>query len=232
MKSLLPLSLSLALALSLAACVSAPAPVVTGPLSAAPVAKPAQVERPITGSLFQADAPVTSLFSGQKPPRLVGDTLKIDIAETLSASTKLNTETSRDNALAVKGPGEGSSVPPGILRTLLNLDAKASGSDSYKGSGSTDQTSKFNGKIAVTVVNVLANGNLVVAGERAVAYNQGVTTLRFSGIVNPADVGVGNVVASSDVVNARLEALGEGGVADATSRSWLQRVLAKTLSVW
>jgi len=40
------------------------------------------------------------------------------------------------------------------------------------------------------------------------------------------------MVASSDGVNARLETAGEGDVSEAASRSWLQRVLTKTLTVW
>lgn len=216
----------------LSGCSAIPEPVVSGPYGAPPVARPAQVERAVTGSLFQADAPVASLFSGLKLPRVVGDTLKVDIAEAINASSKLTADRQRDNALAVKGPGQGAKVPPGLLRSLLDLDATASGSDSYKGSGTTEHNTRFNAKIAVTVVNVLPNGHLVVAGERAVAFNKGLTTLRFSGVVNPADVGAGNVVASADVVNARLEAAGEGELADTTSRTWLQRVMAKAFSVW
>lgn len=59
--------------------------------------------------------------------------------------------------------------------------------------------------MAVTVINVLPNGHLLVAGERSMGLNGGVSTLRFSGIVNPRDIGPGNVVASADVVNANLE---------------------------
>ena len=52
------------------------------------------------------------------------------------------------------------------------------------------------------------------------------------GVVNPNDIRAGNVVASSDVVNANLEAVGDGEVSDTASRSWLQRVLTKSLAVW
>jgi len=216
----------------LVACVSSSEPLVSGPISVPPAAIPNYVERVNTGSLFQANAPVVSLFSGQKLPRNVGDTLKIDVSESMSASSKLTTDTSRDSKLAVKGPGQGSNVAGGIWRGLMDLDGSASGSDAYKGQGNTDNANSFNGKIAVSVINVLPNGNLLVAGERAMAFNKGTTTLRFSGLVNPADIKAGNVVASSDVVNARLEALGNGDVSDAASRSWLQRLLAKSFSVW
>lgn len=218
--------------LSLAAvgCASQPESVVSGPLYVPPVSTPNYVERVATGSLFQPNMPAAFLFTGQQAPRRVGDTLKVDISEAISASSKLTTDTSRENKLAVKGPG--ATGVSGMLKTLLDLDATASGSDSYKGQGSSENSSRFNGKMAVSVINVMGNGHLLVAGERTIAFNKGNTTLRFSGIVNPGDIKSGNVVASSDVVNARLEAVGDGEVSEAASRSWLQRVLTKSLTVW
>lgn len=213
-------------------CASQPESLVQGPLYVPPVPTPSYVERANTGSLFQPTTTAAFLFTGQQLPRRVGDTLKVDISEAISASSKLTAETSRDNKLAVKGPGNGSSVAGGALKGLLDLDATASGSDAFKGKGSTENISSFNGKMAVSVVNVLGNGHLVVAGQRSIAFNRGTTTLRFSGVVNPNDIRSGNVVASSDVVNANLEAVGEGEVSDTASRSWLQRVLTKSLAVW
>lgn len=213
-------------------CASQSESVVQGPLYVPPVPTPAYVERANTGSLFQPNTTAAFLFTGQQVPRRVGDTLKVDISEAISASTKLTAETSRENKLAVKGPGNGASVAGGALKGLLDLDATASGSDAFKGKGNTENISSFNGKMAVSVVNVLGNGHLVVAGQRTIAFNRGTTTLRFSGVVNPNDIRSGNVVASSDVVNANLEAVGEGEVSDTASRSWLQRVLTKSLAVW
>lgn len=216
--------------LVLPGCASQPESVVAGPTYVQPTTTPNYVERVATGSLFQPNMPAAYLFTGQQAPRRVGDTLKVDISEALSASHKLSTDTSRDNKMAVKGPG--ATGVSGLLKTLMDLDATASGSDAYKGQGSSESSSRFNGKMAVSVINVMGNGHLLVAGERTIAFNRGNTTLRFSGVVNPGDIKVGNVVASSDVVNARLEAVGEGEVSEAASRTWLQRVLTKSLTVW
>jgi flagellar L-ring protein precursor FlgH len=217
----------------LSGCGTAPVePLVTGPTSAMPVPPPMQLERVATGSLFQPNAPISSLFTGQRLPRAVGDTLKVDISESVNGSSKLSADLSRTNAIASKGPGQGGNVPIGVLRTLLDLDMKAAGSDTFKGQGNASNDTHFTGKIAVTVINVLSNGNLVVAGERTFTFNKGATTMRFSGVVNPLDIKGGNVVASVDVVNAKIEAVGEGDAADSAHRSWLQRVMTKTFSVW
>ena len=183
-----------------------------------------------TGSIYQASQGGGNLFSNNRRPRAVGDTFKVEIAEKLTASRKLNTETSRENSVASKGPGSKSTG--GLLKKLLNLDASASGSDKFKGAGQADNDTSFNGQLAVSVVNVLPNGHLVVAGERLVALNGGNSILRFAGIVNPVDVQVGNIVSSADVVNARIELAGEGDVAESSSKTWLQRVLTDKMLVW
>jgi flagellar L-ring protein precursor FlgH len=215
-----------------AGCSSPPPSIVPAPYSAQPAPQPAYIEHQNTGAIFQPTNVAMSLFSTEKKPRNVGDTLKVDIAESLSTSSKMTTTTSRDNKVASKGPGNGSDSLGGLLKGIVNLNATASGSDSFKGAGNTDNNNKFNGRLAASVINVLSNGNLVVAGQRSIAFNNGVTTLRFSGVVDPVDIKPGNVVASSDVVDAKLEAVGHGDVSDAASRGWLQRMLTNGLTVW
>lgn len=203
---------------------------VAGPMMVTPPQAPMYIERPNNGAIYQPGMSPTSLFSGDKRPSAIGDTMKVDIQETLKASQKQTTDTNRDNKLAVRGPGGQSKI--GAVERLLNIDATAAGSDSFKGSGTTETDNSFVTTVAVSVINVLPNGNLLVAGERNVGLNKGVNTLRFSGIVNPRDIRPGNLVSSRDVVNASLESVAQGDVSEASSRSWLQRVLARSLSIW
>lgn len=211
----------------LSAC-STPPPVVPGPLLAAPVALPTNLERVNTGSLYKLSA--GSLYNGRRKPRAVGDTLKVEIAETLSASNTVKTDVSRDSAFTSKGTGNASQGS--LLAPWFNQNDSASGNSSFKGNGTSKHDSNFNGQLAASVINVLANGNLVIAGERTIAMQGNGSTLRFSGVVDPKDIKDGNVVQSADVVNARLEMVGQGDVSDASSRSWLQRVLTNSLAIW
>lgn len=228
-------SLRLAFALAgahvlLAGCSSTPNGIVTLPVAATPSPAPMFLEQPRNGAIFQAHMGNTTLFSGERRPHAIGDTMKVDIAESIRAAQKHSAETSRDSKLSSKGPG--GARPGTALARIINIDASASGSDAFKGTGNAETASSFDAKLAVTVINVLPNGHLVVAGERSMGLNGGVSTLRFSGIVNPRDIGPGNVVASQDVVNANLENVARGDASEAASRSWLQRVLAKSLSIW
>jgi flagellar L-ring protein precursor FlgH len=222
----------LAGAVLLAGCSSNPdTTIMKGPLTAMPAPQAPYIERVNNGSIFQQNMQMAALYNGRNKPRFVGDSLKVDISESQSGSNTLKTETSRKNAIASTGPGTASSNK-GLINQLINMNATASGSDSFAGSGSATNATSFTGTIAATVINVLPNGNLVVAGERSVSMSNGVSTLRFSGIVDPKDFTQGNIVASADVSNAKLEVVGKGDVNEAGSRSWIQRVLTNSLAFW
>jgi flagellar L-ring protein precursor FlgH len=222
---------ALAVAGGLAGC-AGPTPLVQGPVSVRPIAPPTYAERTVTGGIYRANLGNVSLFSDQRKPQAIGDTIKVDISESLNASSTVNSVNSRANAVASKGPGLNSNSLGSLLKGLANMDATASGSDSFTGKGNSQNTSTFNARLSAYVVNVLSNGNLVVAGERSMSFNGTLNTLRFSGVVNPLDIKAGGIVASGDVVDAKTELVGAGGTADTASRSWLQKLLTDGLAVW
>ena len=220
-----------ALGAVLAGC-STPTPLVQGPVSVRPVAPPTYAERTVTGGIYRANMNNVALFSDQRKPQAIGDTIKIDISESLNASSVVNSVNSRDNSVTSKGPGMNSNSLGSLLKGLANMDATASGSDSFTGKGNSQNTATFQARISAYVVNVLSNGNLVVAGERSMMFNGTLNTLRFSGVVNPLDIKAGGIVASGDVADAKTELTGSGGTADTASRTWLQKLLTDGLSVW
>ena len=215
----------------LAGC-SSPAPLVQGPVSVRPVPQPSYAERTVTGGIYRGNMNNVALFSDQRKPQAIGDTIKIDISESLNASSVVNSVNSRDNSVTSKGPGTHSDSLGSLLKGLANMDVVATGSDSFTGKGNSQNTSTFQARISAYVINVLSNGNLVVAGERSMMFNGTLNTLRFSGVVNPLDIKAGGIVASGDVADAKTELTGSGGTADTASRSWLQKLLTDGLSVW
>lgn len=230
-RSALAIAAAAAVLAAMGGC-STPEPLVQGPVSVRPVTPPSYVERTATGGIYRPNLNNVSLFSDQRKPSAIGDVIKIDVSENLSATNKVNSVNSRENAVTSKGPGMNSNSLGTILRGLANMNASASGSDAFTGKGDSENTQQFQGRIAAYVINVLSNGNLVVAGERSIAFNGNVNTLRFSGVVNPLDIKAGGVVASGDVVDAKIEQVGNGGTPDTTQRGWLQKLLTEGLSVW
>ena len=82
---------------------------------------------------------------------------------------------------------------------------------------------KAAGSITATVQEVLPNGHLVVVGEKQTGVNANVDVLRFSGTIDPRHIRPGNVVASTQVANARIESRNRGAQGEAMSIGWLAR---------
>ncbi len=76
---------------------------------------------------------------------------------------------------------------------------------------------------SATVVEVLPNGNLLVSGEKQIAFNKGAEFVRFSGIVNPHTINAANTVSSTQVADARFEYRSTSRVDLAEANSLLTR---------
>lgn len=216
---------------ALGACTSSTPPVVTRPVSVPQPYPISALETRNNGSLYQQSTYV-GIFGDAPLAHKIGDKVKIEIAENSSGSNKSTSKLARSHSVATKGPGTDDKDMNKMLRNLLNLDAQASGNDDYSGDGKTENTSSLKGKIAASVINVLPNGNLVISGDRSLAFNGTVNTVRFSGVINPRDLKPDNRIASEDVMEARLEQVGDGLVADSNGKTWLQKMLSDSLLVW
>lgn len=218
-----------ALTCLLGACSSVSPASVSGPTTVRPGYALSNLENRNQGAIFRAGS--AHLLFEQQTARYIGDIVKIEIAENLSGSNKSGTTGSRKNTLKVAGPGAGSSMT-GLLKWIFDIDVDASGSDSFTGKGENTNSNVLKGKLAASVINVLPNGNLVIAGEKSLSQQGNSNTLRFSGVVSPNDIKAGNLVSSDNVADARFELGGRGLVADSNSRSWMQQFLVDTLSFW
>jgi flagellar L-ring protein precursor FlgH len=205
------------LAIALAGCAAPRHPVSIGMQTTARPEQPVGNGGVPTGGIF-SPAGYRPLFEDRKP-RYVGDILTIQINERLNASQKANSAAERKSELAATIP-----AVRGVLGTDVNgLDAKAKTGNTFDGKGETASSNLFTGTITVTVIEVLANGNLRVAGEKQIGIRQNSEVLRFSGVVNPAQIQPGNVVSSTQVADARLDYRGGGYIEEAQIQGWLAR---------
>jgi flagellar L-ring protein precursor FlgH len=92
--------------------------------------------------------------------------------------------------------------------TLPRIDIRKE--QDFNGEAKQNSGSTVRASIAVVVVDVQPNGNLVVAGARSVTVNDESRTLRISGLVRPLDITPGNTVGSQLVADARISISGEG----------------------
>jgi flagellar L-ring protein precursor FlgH len=186
-----------------------------GPTTARPPELPADAVP--TGGIFQAAA-YRPLFEDRKP-RYVGDILTVQINEKLNASQTANSNTERKAEFDVGFPGVG-----GVLgKDIKPLSASASATNTFDGKGGTMSSNLFTGTITVTVIEVLANGNLRVVGEKQIGIRRNSEVLKFSGVINPAQIQPGNLISSTQVADARLDYRGGGYIEESQIQGWFAR---------
>lgn len=169
------------------------------------------------GAIYQAHRGYQPLFEDRRP-RMIGDILTIVLNEEVSAS-----KNSASNANRKGSTGLTPKVVPKGLSDLANLETDVEGTNDFAGSGGSKANNSFTGTITVTVLEVMANGNLRVRGEKQIAINQGTEFIRFSGVVNPRTITGQNTVPSTQVADARIEYVGDGYINEAQTMGWLQR---------
>ena len=171
------------------------------------------------GAIYQAGQQM-ELFSDLKARR-VGDVLTIVLNEATNASKTATTTTAKTTTVANSAPtifGQSMTVRGRpILSTTLN------GSDGFSGAGSSAQSNSLAGSLTVTVIDVQANGNLVVQGDKTLKLNQGDEFVHISGVVRSADIATNNTVTSDKLADARISYSGKGVVDSSNRMGWLAR---------
>ena len=79
------------------------------------------------------------------------------------------------------------------------------------------------------MIEVLANGYLVVRGEKRIGINQGNEYIRLSGIVRPIDIDEDNTVLSTRLADPTIVYVGDGAVAESNAMGWLARFFISSL---
>ncbi len=220
-------------------------PLVKGSTSARPAKADARPTNP--GSLFPASAGSTGnfrpLFEDARA-RNVGDILTIVLNERTTANRSSNASAEKTSTAeitadlsplanlgnVVKGlPGAGIARWIGRRAQAAGASVNGIGAEStveFEGAGTASAQNAFTGTITATVLEVLPNGNLVVAGEKQVAVSAEEEVIRVSGVVAPADL-VRNSITSSKMADLRLEYRGKGAGDSAQQPGWFTSTLMK-----
>jgi flagellar L-ring protein precursor FlgH len=148
----------------------------------------------------------------------VGDIITVLLDESTQAARTSNTDLSREAKNTGLPTGLNTEIGK-ISPFLQGIDLSSSGQTS-KGKGVADQKATLKGSLAVTVVEVLANGNLMVRGEKKLGLAEGTEVIQVSGIIRPQDVGPNSTVQSLRLANAQIAYRGNGDVANAAKAGW------------
>jgi flagellar L-ring protein precursor FlgH len=200
---------------TLAACASTPSTRIQQPVTARPAEQKAAA--PQNGAIFQAGVNDRPLFEDRRA-RNVGDLLTIVIAEATSASEKTSSNAEHSGSISATTPNitgnlHGSSATAATpVEMLASLGTSGKSAGKLANKSDTAGSNAFTGTIAVTVIEVLPNGNLLVGGEKQVAIGQQDEFIRFSGVVNPGSITGSNTVQSTQVADVHLEYKGTSSV--------------------
>lgn len=182
------------LSITMNGCSITPTTIVQKPTTAKPVA--VRTDTRTEGAIFN-QAGYRPMFEDRKP-RYAGDILTVVITENTTATKANDNEQTKDGA-------QNSSISSLLGHAAPKASFTAASSTSFKDTASADASNTFNGSITATVVEVLPNGNLVISGEKQVGFDKGTEYVRFSGVVNPDKITMGNQVLSTTVADARIE---------------------------
>ena len=153
--------------------------------------------------------------------RNVGDILTINLVERMQAENESSTSSTKGSSVDTGTPiFAGRPITSGGTE-ILNNEIEAD--RSFSGESDSSQSNRLNGSITVSVMERLANGNLVVSGEKWITINRGEELIRVTGIVRPVDIRPDNSIDSTQVADARIEYRGVGTLADSNRPGWLTR---------
>ena len=155
--------------------------------------------------------------------------ISVVLEERTSASKNAGTTLGKSNDIAFGALNVG-----GRPVTLNGYDTSVglSNSSDFTGNSDANQSNSLTGNISVSVVKVLANGNLVVRGEKWLMLNNGNEYIRVTGIVRSEDVSSDNTVSSQRIANARIQYGGTGDFADTQERGWLSRFFNSAFNIF
>lgn len=205
--------------LGLAGCVSTPyTPKPDDPAFAPVIPSINEQQLEPNGSMFR-DNYANSLYSDIKAHR-VGDIITVELAESTRAQKRATTQQGKDSSVNIAAPTIGAH---GISIGGNPFSASLSSGNEFDGKANTNQSNSLQGSITVSVAQVLANGNLMVQGEKWITLNTGEEYVRISGMVRPQDIGSDNRIESSRVANARIYYGGTGDFANTQTRGWLAK---------
>jgi len=188
-------------------------------------------------TLFAAPLSAQSLWKesssqslvADKRARAVGDILTIQVQESNSVTKDNSTSTAKKSGVDASiasflfGPGASGLLTKGGQFPSLKLEGKSD----FTGGGKINNTENMNTRIAVRVVDVLPNGNLVLEGNRQTSFAGETQDAVLRGVVRGEDVAANNVVFSYNVANATIRFVSKGAITDSQKKGWFTRVWDK-----
>jgi flagellar L-ring protein precursor FlgH len=171
---------------------------------------------PATGGIYgnrQSDA-----WFGRGRNYQVGDLITVLLNESTQADRSQKTDISRDASNTALPSG--ANLLLGNIHPILDGLNMNSAKTTSTGKGTAAQGASLTGSVTVTVTDILANGNLVVRGEKKLGLSEGTEVIQVAGVIRPQDIGPNGTVQSLRLANAQIAYRGTGDLASASKPGW------------
>jgi flagellar L-ring protein precursor FlgH len=158
-----------------------------------------------------------------------GDIITIIVQENTTTSKDNKTATSKQAAVDASiasflySPAASGLLTKGGQMPAMKFNSK----NDFSGGGTVANTERMIARIAVKVVDVLPNKNLVIEGKRETSFSGEKQTMILRGIVREADVQGNNTVFSYNVADATIQIIGKGQISDSQRKGWFTRIWDK-----
>ena len=174
-----------------------------------------------------------SFFKDQRASR-IGDIVTVainlaDSADFTAESSRTRTDASSLNVGSLFGfrnqlfkrlPSDG---PSGLLNSSEVFGL--SGSGNFAGTGGAKRSENVKINLAAVIVEVLPNGNLVIAGKQELRVNQEMRDIQLTGIIRSQDIEPNNTVSSDKIAEGRISYGGRGLITDYQAPSYGQQMI-------
>jgi flagellar L-ring protein precursor FlgH len=190
-----------------------------------PVSMPMPARQPSpsdTSALWRSGS--RAFFKDQRAAQ-VGDIITVLVSMNDAANLKNVTSAARSSAESGGIPnffGLETMLPKAVNPSTL---ISASSSNSNTGTGQIQRTEAVTLRLAGIVIQVLPNGNLVVAASQEFMVNSELRELRATGVIRPQDIASDNTVLHDRMAEARIAYGGKGQLTDLQRARWGQQMM-------
>lgn len=178
-------------------------------------------------SLWKEDA--SRSMVSDKRAASVGDILTIMVQENNTASKDNSTQTSKQTGIdaAIQAflysPAASGLLTKNGQMPSLKLDAK----QNFSGGGKINNNEKVTARIAVRVIDLLPNGNLVIEGTRQISFSGESQDAILRGVVRKEDIAANNTIFSYNIADATIKYVSKGTVSDNQRKGWFMKIWEK-----
>ena len=187
-----------------------------------------QVTSVVADSLWKTDTSPSSMFADKKARR-VGDIVTIVVQQNTAATRNNNTTTAKQTSVDASiasflyGPAASGMLTKGGTYPAMNFSDK----NTYSGGGQINNAETITDQVAVRVIDVLPNGNLVVEGRRHTAFSGEKQDAILRGTIRYDDILANNTIYSYNIADASIQFVSKGTVTDNQNKGWFNRIWDK-----